>query len=52
MIKIREIEQREKNIYFVIYELNKKTYSYNGTPEDILNDLFKTNKEIKQTDDE
>ena len=50
MIKIRDIEQREGNLYFVIYEINKKVYSYNGTSEDVLNDLFKTNKEIKEVE--
>jgi len=52
MIKIKEIERREGNLYFVIYEINKKIYSYNGKSEDVLNDLFKTNKEIKQVNDE
>ena len=52
MIKIKEIEQRDRDLYFVIYEVNKKVYSYNGRSEDVLNDLFKTNKEIKEVNDE
>ena len=51
MIKIKEIERREGNLYFVIYEINKKMYSYNGTSEDVLNDLFKTSKETKELND-
>ena len=46
MITIKEIDKKDKNIYFIIYEVGKKVYTYNGKSEDVLNDLHKTNKEL------
>jgi len=48
MIKIKEINKEEKDKYFIIYELNNKTFTFNGNSKDILEDLFKTNKEINE----
>ena len=46
MIKIQEIDKdkNKKDNYFIIYEIDKKSYSVYGSPENILNDLFKTIK--------
>jgi len=46
MIKIKEIDKKEKNNYFIIYEVGRNVYTFTGNPEDVLNDLHKTNKEI------
>ncbi len=46
MITIREIDKKDKDEYFVIYELNKKVFTFNGNSKDVLNDLFETNKKI------
>jgi len=46
MIRIREIDKKEKNNYSLIYEAGKTIYTFNGKPEDVLNDLYKTNKEL------
>ena len=46
MIKIKEIDKKDNNIYFIIYEAGRKVYTFNGKPEDVLNDLHKTNKEL------
>lgn len=44
MIKILEIDKDKKNNYFIIYEINKKTFSVYGSSENLLQDLFKTIK--------
>ena len=46
MIIIREIGKEKTGMYFVIYEVNNKVFTYNGTSKDVLEDLFKTSKEI------
>lgn len=51
MINVREVEQRYKNEYFIIYQLNNKNYVVNGTAEEVLKDLIKSAKEIKVNHD-
>ena len=46
-----EIEKRNNDQYFIIYEINKAIYSYNGSPEDIINDLLKSTEQIKANDE-
>jgi hypothetical protein len=48
MIKIREIDKEGTDKYFIVYELNNRTFSFNGDSKDVLEDLFKTNKEINE----
>ena len=48
MIKIKEIDKEGKDKYFIVYELNSKIFTFNGNSKDILEDLFKTNKEINE----
>ena len=38
MIKIIELEKREDN-FFVIYEKNNETFTYNGNAEECLNEI-------------
>jgi len=44
MIKIKKIEKNKDDIYFIIYEINKDVYTFNGTSKDIIDDLFKNMK--------
>jgi len=38
MIKIIELEKREDN-FFVIYEKNNETFTFNGNAEECLNEI-------------
>lgn len=51
-INVREVEQRYKDEYFIIYQLNNKNYVVNGTADEVLKDLIKSAKELKDTNDE
>ena len=41
MITVREIGRRSDNLYFIIFEIDKKVYSFNGDAEVIINYLHK-----------
>jgi len=47
MIKLKEID-KHKDGYFIIYEMNKGVYTYNGSPKDILENLYKEDQEYKK----
>ena len=52
MIKIMEIEnEKQNNNYFIIYEANKRVYTYGGHPNEIFNDLLKTYKEMEKVNE-
>lgn len=52
MIKIMEIEnEKQVNNYFIVYEANKRVYTYSGHPNEIFNDLFKTYKEMEKVNE-
>ena len=45
MIKIKEIDKTETKNYFIIYEIDKKVYSFSGSSEDIFKDLYESMKD-------
>lgn len=44
MIEIKEIDKIETKNYFIIYEIDKRIYSFSGSPEDIFKDLYQSMK--------
>jgi len=52
MIKIMEIEnEKQNNNYFIVYEANKRVYTYSGHPNEIFDDLLKTYKEMEKVNE-
>ena len=51
MIKLREVDKRYRDAYFIIYEMNNKNYVFNGNAEEVLEDLIKAAKEAKPNDE-
>ena len=50
MIKIETIDKENyrTNQYFVVYNINKDIHTVNGTPEDIVKELYKMLKEYNE----
>ena len=46
MIKIEKIDREKQNHYFIVYSLNKKIMTCNGTAKEVLTSLSKVIKEI------
>jgi len=49
MINLKEIYINKQGDYCVIYEADKRVYSFTGKPIDVINDLHKTSKELYET---
>ena len=46
MIKIEKIDKEKQNRYFIVYSLNKKIMTCNGTAKEVLDFLAKDIEEI------
>jgi hypothetical protein len=46
MIKIEKIDKEKQNRYFIVYSLNKKIMTCNGTAKEVLASLSEVIKEI------
>jgi hypothetical protein len=46
MIKIEQIDKEKENHYFIIYSVNKKLMTCNGTAKEVLASLSEVIKEI------
>ena len=40
MIKIKDLEKRDTNSYFLIYEKNKETFTFNGTAKECVDEMI------------
>lgn len=46
MIKIKDLEKRDTNSYFLIYEKKKETFTFNGTAKECLDEMIGVKKPV------
>jgi len=46
MIKIKDLEKRDTNYYFLIYEKNKETFTFNGTAKECVDEMIGVEKPV------
>ena len=46
MIKIMDLEKRDNNFYFVMYEKKKEIFTFNGTAKECLDEMIGVKKPV------